>query len=85
MSIRDQEGFVPVDGYRVWYRSIGGGSDREGFPLLILHGGPGAPHDYLENLEVLASDSRRVRFETTSWVGQLDSCQYHAKYSVVGS
>jgi proline-specific peptidase len=72
MSIRDQEGFVPVDGYRVWYRSIGGGSDREGFPLLILHGGPGAPHDYLENLEVLASDSRRVIFYDQLGCGRSD-------------
>ena len=62
MSLPEQEGFVPVDGYRVWYRSVGGGSDQEGFPLLVLHGGPGAPHDYLENLEVLASETRRVIF-----------------------
>ncbi len=62
MSLPEQEGFVPVDGYRVWYRSVGGGSDQEGFPLLVLHGGPGAPHDYLENLEALASETRRVIF-----------------------
>ncbi len=32
MSMREQEGFVPVDGYRVWYRSVGGSSDQEDFP-----------------------------------------------------
>lgn len=62
MSLPEQEGFVPINGYRVWYRSVGGGSDQEGFPLLVLHGGPGAPHDYLENLEALASETRRVIF-----------------------
>jgi proline-specific peptidase len=72
MSIREQEGFVSIDGYRVWYRSIGGGSNHEGFPLLILHGGPGAPHDYLENLEILASDTRRVIFYDQLGCGRSD-------------
>ena len=46
------EGFVSVDGGRIWYRSLGTG----GIPLLLLHGGPGAGHDYLEPLEALAAD-----------------------------
>jgi proline-specific peptidase len=46
------EGFVSVEGGRVWYRSVGSG----GIPLLLLHGGPGAGHDYLEPLETLAAD-----------------------------
>jgi L-proline amide hydrolase len=71
MSIHEQEGFVPVDGYRVWYR-IAGGSDHELFPLLILHGGPGAPHGYLENLEALASDRRRVIFYDQLGCGRSD-------------
>lgn len=48
-----QEGYVPVPGGRVWYRVVGSGG---GIPLLTLHGGPGAGHDYLEPLEALASD-----------------------------
>jgi proline-specific peptidase len=39
---------------------VGGGADHEQVPLLALHGGPGIPHDYIENLADLASDSRRV-------------------------
>ena len=59
--MREQEGFIPVtDGYRVWYRIVGGGADHEDIPLLALHGGPGVPHDYIENLADLASDTRRV-------------------------
>ena len=60
-SMREQEGFIPVLGeYRVWYRIVGGGAEGEQVPLLALHGGPGVPHDYIENLVDLASDTRRV-------------------------
>lgn len=72
MSIREQEGFLPVeDGYRIWYRSVGGG-EHENIPLIILHGGPGAPHDYLENLEALASETRRVIFYDQLGCGKSD-------------
>jgi proline-specific peptidase len=61
--MREQEGFIRVAGeYRVWYRIVGGGAEHEHVPLLALHGGPGVPHDYIENLEAMASDSRRVIF-----------------------
>ncbi len=53
-----REGYVPVDGGRVWYRIVGNGP---GTPLLVLHGGPGAPSYYLESLSVLA-DERPVVF-----------------------
>ncbi len=41
------EGTVPFRGYRTWYQMVGrlpavGG----GLPLLVVHGGPGLPHDY---------------------------------------
>ncbi|HET9921848.1 MAG TPA: proline iminopeptidase-family hydrolase [Ktedonobacteraceae bacterium] len=73
MSIHEEEGFVPVeDGYRVWYRSVGGGGEHERIPLLLLHGGPGAPHDYLENLSALASEARRVIFYDQLGCGQSD-------------
>lgn len=54
-----REGFIPVRGGRVWYRI--GGEDKPGVPLLVLHGGPGASHDYLEPLAELA-DERPVVF-----------------------
>ena len=72
MSLFEQEGFVPVSGFQVWFRSIGGGSDQEGIPLLILHGGPGAPHDYLENLEALASQTQKVIFYDQLGCGRSD-------------
>jgi proline-specific peptidase len=56
-QLRVKEGFIAVPGGKVWYRMVGEG----GIPLLCLHGGPGIPHDYLENLEDLA-DRRTVVF-----------------------
>ena len=50
------------DGYMVWSRSVGGGGPGERTPLLMIHGGPGVPHQYLENLDALASPTQRVIF-----------------------
>ena len=52
------EGFVPVPGSRVWFQTVG---NARGVPLLVLNGGPGLPHDYLENLAALA-DERPIVF-----------------------
>lgn len=62
-----EEGFIPVDGHRVWYRRLGSG----GIPLLLLHGGPGAGHDYLESLAALA-DERPVIFYDQLGCGRSD-------------
>ncbi len=71
--MREQEGFIPVeDGYHVWYRIVGGGGEQESLPLLVLHGGPGAPHDYLDNLAAMASDTRRVIFYDQLGCGRSD-------------
>lgn len=52
--LRVQEGYIDVPGGKVWYGQVG--PDLKGIPLLVLHGGPGAPHDYLEPLESLGSE-----------------------------
>ncbi len=52
------EGFVEVDGGHIWYRIVGGGTAT---PLVLLHGGPGAPSFYLNPLAALA-DERPVIF-----------------------
>ena len=41
------------NGHRVWTKSVG---DGPGLPHILLHGGPGDGHDYLEPLEALGSD-----------------------------
>src|SRR5258708_32486742 len=62
MSLREQEGFIIAGEYRVWYRIVGGGADHEHIPLLTLHGGPAAPHDYITARGALASDTARATF-----------------------
>lgn len=65
--MKRREGIVEVDGYHVWYRRVGEG----GVPLLVLHGGPGAGHDYLEPLEGLA-EGREVVFYDQLGCGRSD-------------
>ncbi|MDQ6908468.1 MAG: proline iminopeptidase-family hydrolase [Chloroflexota bacterium] len=56
------EGRIPFHGYETWYRIVGEGEEPGKLPLLTLHGGPGACHDYLESMEALAATGRRVIF-----------------------
>jgi proline iminopeptidase len=50
------EGYVDVGGVFIYYKSLGTGE-----PLVILHGGPGASHDYLlPHLIPLAKTNRLV-------------------------
>jgi proline-specific peptidase len=58
--MRSHEQFVAVDGHQVWVRRVGETSDPERLPLVLLHGGPGVPSDYLEPLELLAGGGREV-------------------------
>ena len=57
-----QEGRIPFHGYHTWYRVVGDREEPGKLPLLALHGGPGATHDYLESLEAIAATGRRVIF-----------------------
>lgn len=47
------EGYVAVDGGKVWYRIVGSG---DATPVILMHGGPGASSGYLMELERLAVD-----------------------------
>jgi proline iminopeptidase len=51
-----EEGYVDAGGVMIYYKSIGTGE-----PLVALHGGPGASHDYLlPGLIPLARDNRLI-------------------------
>lgn len=54
------EGYIPFKGYQTWYRIVGEKEEPGKLPLLCLHGGPGACHDYLESLDAMADTGRRV-------------------------
>ena len=66
--MQERSGHIDVDGYKVWYRQVGTGGAT---PLLLLHGGPGAGHYYLEPLSILA-DERPVIFFDQLGCGQSD-------------
>ncbi len=53
-AVTEKEGLIPVKGGQVWYRAVG--LEKDAVPLLVLHGGPGMTHFYLESLEALASE-----------------------------
>jgi len=61
-TISMKEGFTSFRGYKVWYGIIGEREEQGKLPLLCLHGGPGAPHDYLEPIGTIAQTGRRVIF-----------------------
>src|SRR5579862_9390736 len=51
-----QEGYVDANGVMIYYKSFG-----KGAPLVIVHGGPGASHDYfLPYLLPLARQNRLI-------------------------
>ena len=54
------EGSIEVPGGSVWYRVDG---DRDGVPLLLLHGGPGAGSGYFEPLAALGDDRPVVFYD----------------------
>ena len=61
-NISVKEGRVPFRGFTDWYRIVGDRTDSGKFPVLVLHGGPGAAHDYLEPIGALAQAGRQVIF-----------------------
>ena len=72
-TVETSEGTVSFRGYRTWYQVAGDLPGASGkLPLLVLHGGPGYPHDYLEDLAPLADDGRPVVFYDQLGCGKSD-------------
>lgn len=78
------EGFVRVQGYKTWYRIVGDLTQTPVglFPVLMLHGGPGIPHDRLEPLEALAATGRPVVFYDQLGCGNSDRPEISSLWSV---
>jgi len=71
-------GYIEVPGGRVWWQKYGNGPKT---PLLLLHGGPGAAHNYLLPLRALA-DERPVIFYDQLGCGLSDSPPQEAPYHI---
>jgi L-proline amide hydrolase len=56
---RVTEGFAPFGEYRTWYRVTGDLKSTKQ-PLVVLHGGPGCTHDYVDSIKGVASQGRAV-------------------------
>jgi proline iminopeptidase len=58
-ALAPREGFVPVEGARLYFRDIG-----EGSPIIILHGGPSFDHGYLlPDMDRLADAFRLIYYD----------------------
>ena len=80
-----REGYVDVDGLRTWYAVVGDEASelaRGNSPLLLLHGGPGAGHDYLESMAALAATGRRVIFYDQQGCGNSDQPDAPARWTI---
>ena len=53
------EGRAPFRGYETWYR-VSGDLRSGKLPVVILHGGPGVAHNYVDAYKLLARDGRAV-------------------------
>lgn len=56
-----ETGYAPFEGHKTWYRVVGDLAAGPA-PLVTLHGGPGATHDYLLAMTDLAAGGRAVVF-----------------------
>lgn len=66
------------NGHKVWTNTVG---DGPGQPLLLLHGGPGGGHDYLEPLQGLATE-RPVIFYDQLGCGKSDIPDNRALWTI---
>ncbi|PSJ38866.1 alpha/beta fold hydrolase [Allosphingosinicella deserti] len=72
------EGYAAVPGGKVYWRRFGSGGKT---PLLMLHGGPGAAHNYLLSMKALA-DERPVVFYDQLGCGRSDAPTYESLYTI---
>jgi proline-specific peptidase len=75
------EGTIPFKGYQTWYRRAGS-SEKGKLPLLVLHGGPGFPHNYMESLDDLAGNGREVIYYDQIGCGNSPAAEDPDFYSV---
>jgi proline iminopeptidase len=77
-AIPQSEGYAPVPGGKIYWRKFGSGGKT---PLLTLHGGPGAAHNYLLTMQALA-DERPVIFYDQLGTGKADAPTDESVYTI---
>ena len=51
------EGYMPYLNHKTYYRIVDGGEET---PIVLIHGGPGSTHNYMELLDSIADTGRKV-------------------------
>lgn len=74
---RMEEGFVDASGVLIYYKVIGRGA-----PLMIVHGGPGASHDYLLPYLLPLARRHRLIFIDERGSGRSERLENAALYTV---
>lgn len=74
---KSEEGFVDAHGVMIYYSIIG-----KGEPLLIVHGGPGASHDYFLPYLLPLARTNRLIFIDERGSGQSEKLENAADYTV---
>ncbi|MGB5668891.1 MAG: proline iminopeptidase-family hydrolase [Maribacter sp.] len=59
-KLQSGQGFLELDGGKIWYNVIG---DNNETPIFLLHGGPGYPSYYLNPLQPLSNDRPVIIFD----------------------
>lgn len=72
-----EEGYVDAGGVLIYYKAVG-----RGRPLLILHGGPGASHDYFLPYLLPLARSNRLVFIDERGSGRSQKLEDPAAYTV---
>jgi proline iminopeptidase len=72
-----EEGFVDASGVLIYYRALGAGP-----PLVILHGGPGASHDYFLPYLLPLARTNRVVFIDERGSGRSEKLEDPAGYTI---
>lgn len=58
-----KEGHISVPGGKIWYQVHENNRGKYKTPIIILHGGPGIPHNYLLNLRALSKHRTIVFYD----------------------
>ncbi len=74
---RMEEGFVDAHGVLIYYKIIGRGA-----PLMIVHGGPGASHDYLLPYLLPLARTSRLIFIDERGSGRSEKLEDASQYTV---
>ncbi len=74
---RMEEGFVDAHGVLIYYQTIGHGA-----PLMIVHGGPGASHDYLMPYLLPLARNNQIIFIDERGSGRSEKLEDATQYTV---